>query len=364
MPFPSAAAPIVFLTSADYARLTGGYVYNTQLLTALERQRGGVSNITLATGFPAVPPVERANLADRLKTLPSNTVILTDHIFLADLPDVFATTEISVVAIFHHSLVEEQCGQGHADPTLRQREQQAVLRASRILVTSTETARYLHQHYGVAENRIRIAVPGNRPAIRGTAAKDRPRGAAGERNFLSVGAVIARKRYDYCLDVAAHLPKEGWRWKIVGDPARDPALLRALQEKAEALGLSDRVIFCGDLSDEALEMLWQETDLYIAASRYEGYGMAIAEAFRHGVPVVTTASGAVSTWASGGITEAPADDATAMALAITTLLENPALLQDQAERAWAFGKTLPTWEETFEGVADWVVGNGLSNSEA
>jgi glycosyltransferase involved in cell wall biosynthesis len=355
--FPSAAVPIVFLTSADYARLTGGYVYNAQLLTALERQRGGYGGITLATGFPTVSPVERASLAERLRKLPSDTVILTDHIFLADLPDVFATTEISVVAIFHHSLVEEQGGQGNADPALRQREKQAVTRASRILVTSTETARYLHQHYGVAENRIRIAVPGNRPAIRGTAGKHRS-GGAKQRNLLSVGAVIARKRYDYCLDVAAYLPKEGWRWKIVGDPTRDPALLRALQEKAEALGLTDRVTFCGDLSDEALEILWQETDLYIAASRYEGYGMAIAEAFRHGVPVITTASGAVSTWASGGITEAQADDATAMALDIATLLKEPARLQDQAERAWAFGKTLPTWEETFEGVADWVAGDG------
>lgn len=358
MSSPSTAVPIVFLTSADYARLTGGYVYNAQLLTALERQHGGFGEITLATGFPTVPPVERASLAERLKTMPSNTVILTDHIFLADLPDVFATTEISVVAIFHHSLVEEQGGHGNANPALRQREEQAVLRASRILVPSTETARYLHQHYGVAENRIRIAVPGNRPAIRGTAGKDRSDGAAGQRNFLSVGAVISRKRYDYCLDVAAYLPKEGWRWKIVGDPARDPALLRALEEKADALGLTDRVTFCGDLSDEALEMLWQETDLYIAASRYEGYGMAIAEAFRHGVPVVTTASGAVSTWASGGITEAPAEDAAAMALDITTLLKEPARLQDQAERAWAFGKTLPTWEETFKGVADWVAGDG------
>jgi glycosyltransferase involved in cell wall biosynthesis len=354
---PSAAVPIVFLTSADYARLTGGYVYNAQLLTALERQRGGFGEITLATGFPTVPPQERARLAERLRNLPSDTVILTDHIFLADLADVFAMTQIPVVAIFHHSLVEEQGGQGHADPTLRQRERQAVTRASRILVTSTETARYLHQHYGVAESSIRIAVPGNRPAIRGTAGKDRPRGASGERNLLSVGAVIARKRYDYCLDVAAYLPKNGWRWKIVGDPARDPALLHALKEKAEALGLADRVTFCGDLSDEALETLWQETDLYIAASRYEGYGMAIAEAFRHGVPVVTTASGAVSTWASGGMTEAPADDAAAMALDIATLLEHPARLQDQAARAWAFGRTLPTWEETFEGVADWVVGD-------
>ncbi|MBP2547691.1 glycosyltransferase involved in cell wall biosynthesis [Neorhizobium galegae] len=354
----SAPVPVAFLASADYAPLTGGYVYNARLIEALTGQHGAPVPITLDTGFPTVPLHERASLAEHLSALPQNTVILTDHLYLVDLQEVFQAIQNPVVAIFHHSLVEEQGGPAQTDPALREREAQAVSRASRILVTSPQTAHYLQQHYGVAEHRIRVAVPGNRPAVRGTAGKDRSHGMAGPRHLLSVGAVIARKRYDYCLDVAAYLPKTGWRWTIVGDPARDPALLRDLQEKALALGLHDRLVFSGDLSHEALETVWQETDLYIAASRFEGYGMAIAEAFRHGVPVITTASGAVATWASGGIIEAPDDDAKAMAGKITALLENPARLQDQADRAWVFGTTLPTWEETFDGIGDWVAGDG------
>ncbi|MCY1664357.1 glycosyltransferase family 4 protein [Rhizobium sp. SL86] len=343
-------APIVFLASADYARRTGGFVYNMQLLDALKRQGMRVEQLTLETGFPRVPEAERQWLSAALKGLPEDAILLTDHIYLCDLADVFASVTLPVVAIFHHSLVVEHGD--HADEqaeTLRQAERRAIARSAGILVTSDETARYIAHHYGADGDRVRVAVPGNGIV---------PRVAVGTRpeplSILSVGAIIPRKRYDYMLSVAACLKDVDWRWQIAGDPNRYPDHLSALKAAAAAAGLADRFVFLGDVADDDLERLFQESDLYVATSAYEGYGMAVAEAFRHGMPVVTTASGAVSTWAAGGMLAAPADDPAGMADLIRPLLSDRGRLRELADRAWRFGETLPSWEETFDGMDGWL----------
>ncbi len=156
------------------------------------------------------------------------------------------------------------------------------------------------------------------------------------------------------LSVAERLRDIDWRWQVAGDPDRYPEHLSALMARAATAGLAERFVFLGDVSDDDLERLFQASDLYVATSAYEGYGMAVAEAFRHGMPVVTTASGAVSTWAAGGMLAAPADDAEAMAGLIRPLLTDRVRLQALAHRAWSFGLTLPSWEETFDGMDGWL----------
>lgn len=340
------------LASADYAQRTGGYVYNNRLVAALAHQGIVPVSLTLATGFPSVPAPERAALGRRLAELGRDALVLTDHIHLCDLLDVFDETPVGVVTIFHHSLVVEQGDRD--DPQardLRAREQRAMDRAHRVLVTSHETAGYIAAHYGVEAQRIHVAVPGNASVARA------PVGQRGlPISILSVGAIVPRKRYDYSVQVAAALADTDWRWTIVGDPDRYPQHLADLRRQVADLRLADRLVFLGDVSDAALEALWQASDLYVAASYYEGYGMAVAEALRHGVPVITTASGAVSTWASQAVVQAPADDAAGMASLIRPLLGDPRRLRALSDPAWAFGQTLPTWEETFEGVGSWVTG--------
>ncbi len=46
-----------------------------------------------------------------------------------------------------------------------------------------------------------------------------------------------------------------------------------------------------DVDDEALSRMYQAADAYVGAGRGEGYGLPLAEAMRHGLPVITTAWG-------------------------------------------------------------------------
>ena len=79
-----------------------------------------------------------------------------------------------------------------------------------------------------------------------------------------------------------------------------PATARAIQAAAaqldadiESHGLAGRIEVLGALPDERIAALYAGADLFVLASRFEGYGMAFAEALAHGLPVVGTTAGAI-----------------------------------------------------------------------
>lgn len=66
-----------------------------------------------------------------------------------------------------------------------------------------------------------------------------------------------------------------------------------LRDMAERIGVGDAVEFLGAVSEDEKIRLMQTCQLYLQPSRYEGFGLAIAEAMACGAPVVTSAVGAV-----------------------------------------------------------------------
>jgi glycosyltransferase involved in cell wall biosynthesis len=75
-----------------------------------------------------------------------------------------------------------------------------------------------------------------------------------------------------------------WRVKIAGGGEGDyPNLLKW---KVEKLGLQARVEFAGEVSGTAKENLFAESDVFVAPSYVENFGIVIAEALAHELPVI------------------------------------------------------------------------------
>src|SRR5205823_14860283 len=70
-------------------------------------------------------------------------------------------------------------------------------------------------------------------------------------------------------------------------------ILRRLDEDIARLEIGDRITLLGAVAPERLDALYAAADVFVLPSRFEGYGMAFAEAIAHGLPVVATTAGAL-----------------------------------------------------------------------
>lgn len=132
----------------------------------------------------------------------------------------------------------------------------------------------------------------------------------GHEDFIRAASLIAAKRADV-------------DFVIVGDdesPTKDTQT--QLERLIRELGLSQRVHLAGRV-DETSRLL-SDLDLFVSASRSEGFGLAIIEAMASGVPVVATRSAGAREIIEDGETGrlVPIGDAHALAEAILCLLDD------------------------------------------
>lgn len=123
------------------------------------------------------------------------------------------------------------------------------------------------------------------PAFRASA----PRGNCPQRaRILTVGAISDQKNYPLLIKTARALretetpDRPAPTFLIAGGGAG----IEGLRRHVRVLGLDDIVEFLGERSDIA--DLLAQSDIYLNTSRYEGFSVAILEAFACAVPVIAT----------------------------------------------------------------------------
>ncbi len=80
-----------------------------------------------------------------------------------------------------------------------------------------------------------------------------------------------------------------WRWLLVGE-GKERA---ALESQVHALGLAAHVTFAGKLSDAELHSLYEEVDLVVHPTLYEGSSLVTLEALIHRRPIIASAVGGI-----------------------------------------------------------------------
>lgn len=338
----------------DLATLTGGYHYDRRILEGLRALGRDVTHIRLANAFPQPSPADQSEAGNSLAAVPANCPVIIDGLAMGAMAyDTLAAVKAPIVALVHHPLAEE----GGLTSSLRARffrsERDNLALAAHVIVTSPHTAELLRRRYAVAPESITVAVPGI----------DRPAGVAKPLDpplILSVGTQIHRKGHDVLLRALARLTERAWRAIVVGS-VRDRSHGAMLAKLVTELDLADRVHLAGEVTPDKLESLYNEATVFALATRYEGYGMVFDEAMIHGLPVVSCATGAVSsTVASGAGKLVNPDDPSAFAAALGEVLDDDEARCAMAVAATAAGSQLPRWEDTARvvaGVLDGVLAN-------
>lgn len=331
-----------FLIPGDLARPTGGYGYDRAVLARLD----GLAHVPLSGAFPAPDRVDLEDCARKVAALPPACVLLIDGLAYGAMPGgLIQTFNRPIVALCHHPLALEAGLAPERAQALHACEQAALALAQHVIVTSPATADLLARDFAVPRAHITVARPG-------VAEKPRAQGSGGgPLQLLSVGALIPRKGHDVLITALARLKRRDWHLTIVGEAA-DAGCAAALREQIAAAGLGEAITLAGALEDGALEAAYAGADAFITASRFEGYGMALAEALARGLPIIaTTAAAQAQGLAPGAALVVPPEDDAALAGALETLLADAALRARLAEAAHHAGADLPRWQDTADVIA-------------
>ncbi len=248
-----------------------------------------------------------------------------------------------MIALCHHPLALETGLSEAQQNALFASEKRALNCAKATIVTSNHTRQILIDQFDLPASKITAALPGTKRVSFAPCDGDPIR-------LLSVASLTRRKGHDILVNALGALKALRWQARFVGVADFDPAWTKTLQEQVTALGLSERICFAGSVLDTADE--YQQADLFVLPSRFEGYGMVFAEALAAGLPVIGAKAGAVPQVVpeSAGILVA-ADNTQELTEALQNVISNPDLRHRLQEGARAAAAGLATWADTARLVA-------------
>jgi glycogen(starch) synthase len=172
--------------------------------------------------------------------------------------------------------------------------------ADRAIATDACTKDDLPRYLGVDAGRVAV-IPSAidvdeclgyaRPAL-GAALRERLGLQHADLALMSVGRLERNKGFHVLIEALARLrpalpPR--WRWLLVGN-GKERA---ALEQQAQAAGIGEHVIFVGRLDDAELHSLYEEVDLVVHPTLYEGSSLVTLEGMIHRKPMVASAAGGI-----------------------------------------------------------------------
>ncbi len=231
----------------------------------------------------------------------------------------------------------------------------SIKKAVKIIVPSIYTKNDLVQHLGVKEDKIVVCHEAVDPHFHlidkkyGWARLRRKYGLSSP-FLLYVGNFRPYKNVERLLKAYAKwLSSFGGmdhNLVIVGE---DRTRVSRIKTLVTNLGLRDKVVFLGFVSDEDLVVLMNCAEAFISPSIYEGFGLPVLEAMACGTPVITSNAASLPEVVGGaGITIDPYD-VEGLTRAIQRVLTDEHLKQNMSEKGLQRAQSF-SWIETAQKI--------------
>lgn len=205
----------------------------------------------------------------------------------------------------------------------------AIHRADRIICVSEWTACSVKNQFPHAKDKV-VVIPNGRPTLKTTRSKALGRPI---RLFsLSRGEIY--KRLELIPSILRSLPP-GFEWHVLSDA-------RGCEKLLGVPGL----VLHQSLTDDAVEALWNHTDIFVHPSLWEGYCLPAVTALSHRIPTVYTGgSGIDEVVGEAGVRLGAADSVDLWVDAIRRISEGKREFDERCSAQW---DRLPAWPEVAE----------------
>ena len=219
-----------------------------------------------------------------------------------------------------HSTEYDRSANLNPNPWFIDIERNAMEKADRIIAVSHYTKRIIVERYGIDENKIRVVHNGVNPI-----------GEHGEKKkiVLYLGRLTMQKGVEFFLRAAKKvLEKEDCSFVVAGSGDMLPQLIHL----SIALGIADKVMFTGPLTEDEVKHIYRISSVYVLPSVSEPFGITALEAISAGTPVIISKSSGVAEALRNCLT-ADFWDVNEMANKIVALLRYDALRKTLKENA-------------------------------
>ncbi len=337
-----------FLVPGALSRKTGGSIYDRRVVEGMRAQGHDVTVHELAEDYPFPSASSRAQLRSCLDEIPTGSTVVIDGLISGAVPEIItdAAQRLRIVALVHHPLADETGQSAEQSKLFLDSERQALSQVSAAIVTSPFTKRRLAEFVPPDTVPVHVAIPGTDPK---PLAKGHDEAAL---SLLCVASLTRRKGYPILLKALSGLTHLPWQLVCVGSRSLDPNHAAEIALLAQQDEFSGRVTLLSDLSEEELIACYNQADLFVFPSLYEGFGMVIQEAIAHGLPIITTTGGAlVDTAPEAATLFTPPGDVAAFGAALERVMTEPNLRAELTAGAQSARRDLPSWNDTAQRFA-------------
>jgi glycosyltransferase involved in cell wall biosynthesis len=344
--------------------VSGGYLYDRQLVSYLETQGDRVEIISIPWRNYTQHLLDNLSrdLYRRLNNLEID-IILQDELNHPSLFDLNRRLKKSVnyriISIVHHLRSSEP------HPSWRQVIYSAVEKrylnsADGFIYNSHNTKREVEALVG-GKKRSVVAYPaGDRfqPELTPELIESRAQ-QVGPLKILFLGNVITRKGLHILLEAVNLISEDNWQLSIVGSLALDSKYVQLNKQYVRSHGLEDKIEFIGLLEDEQLKEVLLTSHLMVVPSYHEGFGIAYLEGMGYGLPAIASTAGGASELVTHGVNGylVPPDDRAKVSEHIDQLVNDRHLLIKMSQAALERYQQHPTWETSMARASSFLKNN-------
>ena len=345
---------LYFLIPGDLQSGTGGYVYDRRMIDALGTLGWRVDVHPLDSSFPRPSPKAEAHIARLLDSLPEDSLVLIDALAVSPIPQILRlhAKRLRLLALLHMPLARDAGIDPCQREQVRRTEAQALKCMRHVIVTGPGSLEDL-RNLGVAARRVSVIEPGT--DVPGTdvpradaalRARRSPRAPNDAVRLLCVGTLHPGKGHELLLEALHGVAGLSWQLVCVGSLTRSPETVARVRMLMDRLALASRVTLLGELGIEDVHEQYRLADLFVLPTHFESYGMAVAEALAHGLPVIGTRTGAIPKLVgdSAGVL-VPCGDRMALSSALTELIRSDVRRAALARGAALVAAALPSWSD-------------------
>jgi glycosyltransferase involved in cell wall biosynthesis len=353
---------IGFIISGTLDTLTGGYIYDRQLVDYLRQNGHYVELIHLPGGdyFNRLLHSPRLVLSHALDHL-SLDILLQDEL---DHPSLILINHklkrragypiISIV----HNLRSCELRPAWQNQLYRCIEKQYLMSVDGFIFNSHTTRRAVEGLQGKPQTGI-IALPcGNRLPADVTESDVQARArASGPLRILFLGNLLRGKGLHILLDAVSALPENSYFLTVIGDSSMDKSYVGFIKNEIREKHLDDQVLLTGSINNYELAVKLKENHVLAVPSYYEGFGIAFLEGMGFGLPSIGTTSGAageIITHGQNGFL-IPAGDSQALSWYLNELNTDRHKLMLMGIHALQRFNSHPTWQMSCEKILDFLL---------